>query len=263
MTDPADLADENYVESFREHARWQEPCALAESDGLLLMAGVNGFPGLYRNCALRSDRRLPADAAVERAEAFFRARGRSFRFLARGRLDADLEAALAARGFSLLADAPCMLVEAPLGEQPVPPGIRIERFTDEHRVADAVAVNAEAYESLKLPAAEARLYFNRPSALLSGSVSGFVAYRGDYPVATALAIHSGRSAGVYWVGTVAAERGKGLGELVTRLATNAGFARGARVVTLQASAMGEPVYLRMGYRTCDRSRRYRPPNEGR
>jgi hypothetical protein len=43
------------------------------------------------------------------------------------------------------------------------------------------------------------------------------------------------------------------------LATNAGFERGAPVVTLQASAMGLPIYTRMGYRTCDALRRHRLP----
>lgn len=28
-----DLADANYVASFREHARWQDPCEVIESDG--------------------------------------------------------------------------------------------------------------------------------------------------------------------------------------------------------------------------------------
>lgn len=257
MRSAGQLADENYVESFREHARWQQPCELVESDGLLLMAGTNGFPGLFRNCALRVAAHLDPAAAVERAREFFARRERGFTFLARGSRDADLEHVLRAKGFRLLADAPCMLVETPLGERPVPDGIRIGHFDDERVVADAVEVSAAAYEALKLPAAEARLYFNRPAGLVSDTVSGFVAYRGAQAIATALTIHSGRSAGVYWVGTIASERGKGMGELMTRLATNAGFGRGASVVTLQASPLGESLYLRLGYRVCDRSRRYR------
>jgi ribosomal protein S18 acetylase RimI-like enzyme len=54
-------------------------------------------------------------------------------------------------------------------------------------------------------------------------------------------------AGVYWVGTVPAARGRGLAELCTRAAGNAGFDRGARIAALQASVMGEPLYRRMGY----------------
>jgi len=44
-------------------------------------------------------------------------------------------------------------------------------------------------------------------------------------------------------------RGRGLGEAVTRAVTNAGFDLGARINTLQASPMGAPSYLRMGYQT--------------
>jgi hypothetical protein len=254
----AGLADQNYVASFREHVRWQEPCELREEEGLLLMAGCNAFPGLFRNCAVRVDPALEGDAAAGRAQDFFRARGRGFTFLARESCDGDLERALKARGFSLLADSPCMLIEAPVESRPVPPGLRLSRFESEREVEDAARVNAQAYEALKLPAAEARLYFNRPRGLLSERVTGFVAYRDALPVATALTIHSGGSAGVYWVGTVAPEQKKGLGELMTRLATNAGFERGASVVTLQASPFGEPVYRRLGYRVYYRSRRYRP-----
>ncbi|HLF22692.1 MAG TPA: GNAT family N-acetyltransferase, partial [Burkholderiales bacterium] len=103
---------------------------------------------------------------------------------------------------------------------------------------------------------EARIYFNRPAALLSDRVTGFVAYRARRPVATALTIHSGNSAGIYWVSTVSSERRSGLGELCARLSTNAGFERGASTVTLQASPFGEPIYQRLGYRTYDRTRRF-------
>ena len=54
-------------------------------------------------------------------------------------------------------------------------------------------------------------------------------------------------AGIYWVGTHPDARGKGLAELCTRAAGNAGFDLGARIAGLQASVMGEPVYRRMGY----------------
>lgn len=46
---------------------------------------------------------------------------------------------------------------------------------------------------------------------------------------------------------VEAARGSSLGGAVTRTVTNRAFADGARAVTLQASAMGAPIYVRMGY----------------
>jgi predicted acetyltransferase len=59
-------------------------------------------------------------------------------------------------------------------------------------------------------------------------------------------------AGVYWVGTTPEARGRGLAEIVTRTAGNAGFDMGATVTALQASVMGEPIYRRMGYREITR-----------
>jgi hypothetical protein len=73
-------------------------------------------------------------------------------------------------------------------------------------------------------------------------------------------------AGIYWVGTVPAARGKGLAELCTRAAGNAGFDMGARIASLQASVMGEPVYLKMGYVEVTRypwAVRFEPPGPAR
>ena len=89
-----------------------------------------------------------------------------------------------------------------------------------------------------------------------------VAYDRDAPVAAAQVLMSHSIAGVYWVGTVDGARGKGLGDAVTRAVTNRAFELGARFVSLQASAMGEPIYRRMGYREIYRYRthvRFAPP----
>lgn len=258
-----DLADDNLFEALREHARWQQPCTLVDDGGVLLMAGANAFPGVFRNCVVRVDERVPADRLLQQARDFFAPLGRGYTLAVRARRDQDLIAALQAAGMAPLADSPCMLIEAPLAPPLVPPDLRIERMTELRHVQDAVRINAEAYEALKLPAAETRVFFGRPQAVLSPRVLGFVAYRDEEPVATALTLLSDAGAGVYWVGTVSAARRSGLGELCTRLATNAGFEHGARVLTLQASPFGEPIYQRLGYRTYDRLLRYRfPPPPG-
>ena len=56
-------------------------------------------------------------------------------------------------------------------------------------------------------------------------------------------------AGIYWVGSLAEARGRGVGRAITAAATNAGFDLGAEFASLQASPMGEPVYRAMGYET--------------
>lgn len=51
----------------------------------------------------------------------------------------------------------------------------------------------------------------------------------------------------------------GLSTICTSLASNAGFKRGARVATLQASPMAESVYRRIGYRNITRMKCYLVP----
>lgn len=224
-----------------------------------MIAGANEFPAAFRNCVVRVDAKVSAAETLSRAIDFFGHRNRGFAVMVRAGRDSDIDPVLEAAGLDLRGDLPCMLIEEKLPEPIVPSDIRIESFVSERHVHDAVGIIAEAYESLQLAPEEARLYFSRPAALLAPHIVGFVAYRGAQPLSTALSVLSGDSAGVYWVATVNEGRHRGLAEIVTRLATNAGFEHGASVVTLQASRLGEPIYRRLGFRHYDRLRRYRQP----
>ena len=254
-----ELADENLIEALREHARWQSPCECVEKDGLLMVAGANAFPIAFRNCIVRIDQRVSAQAALEAARDFFWSRNRGFTVLVRASRDKDIDERLRAMGIAPAAEVPCMLIESPVAQPAIPPGIRVQPFRETLHVQHAVQVNQEAYEAIKLPAQETRLFFGRPGALVSPRIAGYVAYRGNLPVSTALTLLSGKGAGVYWVGTILQAQRSGLADLCTRLATNAGFAAGASVVTLQASAYGEPLYRKLGYKTYDRLLRFRHP----
>jgi ribosomal protein S18 acetylase RimI-like enzyme len=252
-----ELADANLIESIREHARWQASGELIEENGLLLFAGSTSYPGAYRNCAVRLERGLAAEDAVRRARDFFGARGRGFTLWVRSGRDDDLDSLAESSGMQRVADGPCMLVDAPLSLRNPPPAVRTERFTQESHVRDAIVINAEAYALLGLAPEETHATFPEPARLLSDRVVGFVAYRADGPVAAALTLLHGQSAGVYWVGTAVRAQRIGLGGLCTTLATNAAFERGARVVMLQASPFGAPLYARLGYTTYGRARWYR------
>jgi ribosomal protein S18 acetylase RimI-like enzyme len=252
-----DLADANLVESIREHARWQSPCQQLEEDGLLLVAGVTDLPGGYKNCAARVDPDMPAHEAVARAKEFFRSRNRGFSMLVRASRDLDLEAALKEEGFVQRSEAPCMLIDAPVSVPEIQSGLRLEAFSEERHIKDAASVNAEAYQALGLPATETHAMFADCACVAARKLIGCVAYRGRQPLATALAIKSPHCAGVYWVGTAVEAQRMGLASLCTAHVTNAAFADGAEVLTLQASALGEPVYQRLGYRTYDRMKWFR------
>jgi ribosomal protein S18 acetylase RimI-like enzyme len=69
------------------------------------------------------------------------------------------------------------------------------------------------------------------------------------PVAGAMSVVIGDDPNGYvgWVACLPEGRGRHLGDAVTRLVTNEAFARGASIVTLEASRFGENTYRRMGY----------------
>jgi hypothetical protein len=95
-----------------------------------------------------------------------------------------------------------------------------------------------------------------PACLIGPHIVSFLAYVGEIAAAGAIVLVSHGVAGVYWVGTLPEMRGRGLAELVTRAAGNAGFDLGGRIAALQASVMGEPVYRRMGYVEVTRYREF-------
>lgn len=252
-----DLADANLLEALREHARWQPDSELVEEDGLLMMADATGFPAAFRNCVARIDRRVSAADMLARAGAFFGERRRGFTVFCRDSRDADVEALVRERGYTQRSDSPCMLVETPVAMPSPPSNVHLERFEEVRHVVDAIDVLAETYQAIGLPAQETRAYFPAPEWLIARGVRGCVVYDGREPLATALVIDNAPAAGIYWVGTVSAAQRLGLASVCTALLTNDAFARGATVVTLQASRFGEPVYRRLGYRDCDRLKFFR------
>lgn len=250
------LADANILDALREHARWQS-AELVEQDGLLLMADASGFPAAFRNCVARVDSAIPADQVLVRANEFFGSRKRGFTLFVCGSRDSDLETLLREKNFTLRFDTPGMLVDRPVTMPVLQAGIRIEEFTGEQQARDAVDILADAYQAIGLPPQETRNYFPEPARLLSGDTRGCVAYDGNQPLATALTITKENIAGVYWVGTAAAARGRGLASACTAFLTNDALARGATFVTLQASKFGEPVYRRLGYQEYGRFKLFR------
>jgi ribosomal protein S18 acetylase RimI-like enzyme len=252
------LADDNFVESFREHARWQgDQCECVEEDGLLLLAGSSRYPFPYQNCLIRLDAAISAQQVLVRARDFFGSRGRGFLVIVHTGHDEDLDSLCQTSGLKLRANTPCMLIDEPFQSIDLPESLRVEGFKDERYVRDAIGVNSQAYQVFGAPPDAIEATYGNPSRLLSsGNVAGYVLYQGDRPVATALTIFSGKGAGIYWVGTVPDAQRSGLATICTQLATNAGFQHGASAVTLQASPYGEPVYLRLGYKIYDRVKWY-------
>jgi len=75
----------------------------------------------------------------------------------------------------------------------------------------------------------------------------FVGYANGLPASTSMLIKTESAAGIYWVATREEYRGRGFGEAMTRHAALAGRVKGCAFASLQATAMGRPVYERIGF----------------
>jgi ribosomal protein S18 acetylase RimI-like enzyme len=161
-----------------------------------------------------------------------------------------------------LGDQAAMAIDERL-ELEAPPGVEVARVRDRAGFRDFVEVSKLAYLEAGLPAGIADLLLSNADAALASSVIA-VARLGGRPVAAALAITNAVTGigGIYWVGTAPEARRRGAADAVTRFVTNASFDDGATIVTLQASALGEPVYRKMGYREVGRYVRFLSPKKG-
>ncbi len=248
MSAPFDAGNLNLIEFTREDVRWQTPSTILEEDGVMLFAGASDFPA-YNNGVHRTDDSVPGTVVVEKAQAFFAERRRGFSLWARSTgQDDDLRAAAETAGIVGFGDSPQMVCRARLEDRPLPDDVEIRMVTDKSGAQDYADVVGPAYVSLGGPEDANRSHFSGPSALLTGPhLQSAVAYLDGAPVSCAQILLSHGIAGVYWVGSLEAARGRGIAEAVTRHVTNLGFDLGAADVQLQASPMGEPIYRRMGY----------------
>lgn len=261
----ADLGRRNLIEFCRELARWSGRAgAVEERDGLVFYSTASRFPVLM-NGVFRVDRGVAAVDVIELADDWFGAHGRGYS-LRVGPEDGDLaEAASADGGFVAMDGGPEMVIRAPVAvaaSRPLADGASLRWVCDEAGVRDFAAVNGAAFSTYGMPPEVVSEAIVDVDAFLAPHLHTVVAYLDGEPVAAAQTLLSHGIAGVYWVGTVEAARGKGLGEAVTTAVTNRAFELGSPVNTLQASPMGEPIYRRMGYEEISRDRsfvRFNPP----
>ncbi len=248
-----ELSDLNYAEANRELSR-RAGGAVLDEEGLLFYAGGHPLPVLC-NAAMRTRAEAlgpPAATVIARADAFFGARGRGYTIHVRAHADPELRSAALAAGLVEFGNAPAMVLERRLDDAAPPAGVTLERVESEAQAEAFRAVMASAYASLGMPADVAPAVLRLPVLAAPHIASVLARLEDGTPAAGAMCIQSHGVAGVYWVGTAPGARGRGLAELCTRAAGNAGFDRGARIASLQASVMGEPVYRRMGYREVTR-----------
>ena len=245
-----ELSDLNHVEANRELARRAGGVVLDE-DGLTCWAGAHPLPVLA-NAVMRTDRRVRAPVVLERARRFFAAHRRGFSVILCGAADADLAPVCEAAGMLRMGDSPGMVLERRLPDATPPPGVTVRVVETEADRAEFARVNGAAYATYGMSPDCAPAILGRLEVVRAPHIVSVLACLDGTAAAAAMVILTHGIGGVYWVGTTPVARGKGLASLCTRIVGNIAFDRGAPLVVLQASVMGEPIYRTMGYREVTR-----------
>lgn len=252
--------DANLVAYLRHVAGTAAGGAVAEPAGMLLFAGGHNHPGPYTNGVIRTGAPgASASTVLADAETFFGPRNRGFAVWIRGDGDADLEAVARSRRLwqrPPVEGNPGIAVDRPPDDEPTPDGVEIRRIDSEQGCRDYLTVVAAGYgvADAGLPMAEAVLF--SLASLDVPNVAVFVAYRVGAPVAGTMVYLAAGAAGLYWAAVVPTERGRRLGRATFRSAWAAGFAMGATCAVGQASAVGAPIWVRMGFQVVTHYRRY-------
>jgi len=217
----------------------------------------SGVEGADFNQALVARPVEDPTAAVELAEAWYRARGTEFALWLRDPHDLPLLKVAKTAGYSGEPPEPAMLLDslpvAPLAVR----GLHVSLVTGPE--------GAAAYADADAEEAERHGARRDPSEALAGAVSQvpgiqlFVGYSGGVPVARSMVVVSGRMAGITNVYVAPSMRRRGFGAAMTSVAAAAGRQLGATAACLEASEMGLPVYERMGFRTIYNYVRLTPP----
>jgi GNAT superfamily N-acetyltransferase len=232
--------------------------AVRDQAGLMLVSGPHPH-ALITNAAFRIDGDADASDSLHLARDHYAKLGYRFAFNTSADRDADLEKAAAETGWVRILDLPAMVVAAPIDRPITTSGsLRWADPTLDRRSFGEIAGACLADDDLE--AEGYRMLFADGDLLGGTDMAAVIASVDGRDAAVAWVVLDGDAGLVGWVGTLLEYRRRGLGALVTQAVTNEAFVRGARIVVLQASPEGLPVYERLGYRTIGLDRVWLPPD---
>ena len=209
---------------------------------------LSGLPAPNFNLVMVDDAAATPEALTD-AVALARERGVPFAVNLRIGTDDRFVPHVAGLGlvpYSTGAWMPGMALHPIPAELPAPPpGHHIRHVEDRGGVREHVRITSAVFG---IPADVMSAIVNTTSMHLP-CVSVYVGYADGAPVSAGLGIRSGRTIGIYNVATLDSARRRGYGEAMTLRIAADGAADGCDVAVLQSSAMGMPLYARLGYRT--------------
>jgi GNAT superfamily N-acetyltransferase len=238
-------ADACGLEVVREYARHAPGGVIDERGGVLCTTSAVTAAN-FTHVAARTDSRVTVEDALKQFDDFFHARREGSLLMPRLRGDEDLVSAAVSRGGFTLRQPAMAMTRPPAGDDP--PALVLREVEDAQMLAAWAGVVVQSYQQLAAGGPEIPdAYFADPTLLTDVRSSFVIAELQDRAVGSAAVFVSHRAAWITWVGAVPEFRGRGVGEATTRWATQRGFDLGAQAAWLTASALGEPVYRRMGF----------------
>ena len=185
------------------------------------------------------------EGSLRRAREYFGERELPFRFMVRNQFEWVCAAALRDAGLREVARVPGMILD-PIRDGAAPRADLVVREVASEE--DLVHYQETAFAGFGFPATSGQIFLT-DRLLAMPNVRLYLGFVGDRPVCTSALCATGPVAGIYWVATLPEFRGRGFGEAITWSAVRGGTLLGCRFASLQASAMGRPVYERMGFAT--------------
>lgn len=251
-----DQVDRTSLAAARHFAGHERGAAVREDAGLFMVASAYPFVrSLFYSSARRFDRSVPPEKALAALRTFGDEHDSRPSLWLSLEGDPDLVAAAEAAGMSRGIELDDM---ATTSAPPLPaagPGVELVKVGDE-ATADA---SAAVHRALRVEAEQdpdSVQHFASRAVLLDARVHAYVAYLEGVPAASAMALRHEETAGLFFVGTKTDARKRGLGALVSAAAVRAAFQDGAESVTLTATALGAPVYERLGFEHFSTRTRY-------
>jgi GNAT superfamily N-acetyltransferase len=251
-TSPAALAravDENDIAYWLYRARragWE----VRQELGLLLLVSGLAFSA-WQNAVLRTQLTpAEADSRIAATVNGFRSRGLPFTWVAgAARTPADLAARLEAHGLALDSEEPGMAADLTTvpPAAPAPAGLTIERVRDDAGALRLLSISRLAND-LDPDVSGAAIERVTPATYADDDpLQLYLAFLDGHAVACAQLFLGAGVAGIYNVGTIPTARRQGIGAAVTAALMHAARDQDRRIAVLAASAMGEPVYRRLGF----------------
>jgi GNAT superfamily N-acetyltransferase len=204
-----------------------------------------GFPVRNFNFAWLRPPFSDLEGSLRRAQEYFGRRELPFRFMVRSQFEWACAGALRAAGLRETARMPGMVLD-PLREGGAPPAALVVREVTSEE--DLARYQETAFAGFGFPATSGQMFLTE-RLLAMPNVRLYLGLVGEQPVCTSALCATGPVAGIYWVATLPDFRGRGFGEAITWSALRGGIRLGCRFASLQASALGRPVYERMGFET--------------